>query len=237
MSIRAITFDFWNTLFREANSAARQEIRISAVSKMCGVSEEEAADALKTVWVEFSRRHREEQQTLGPGDAVRMTGEALGREIEPAVAETLEKVFATAVIVYSPVPIEGAIEAVRAGAAVVPIGLISDTGVSPGSSLQYILDRHGFTGHFTAITFSDRVGVSKPHAAMFEATAGALGVKPDELLHIGDLEYTDVAGAHGVGAKAALFTAANPAHANDTRADYVLSNWQEFVEVLPSLLA
>ncbi|HUW62862.1 MAG TPA: HAD family hydrolase [Candidatus Bathyarchaeia archaeon] len=237
MSIRAVTFDFWNTLFREANSAARQEIRISAVSKMCEVSEEEAADALKTVWAEFGRRHREEQRTSGPGDAVRMVGEALGREIEAPVAEALEKVFATAVIVYSPVPIEGAIEAVKAAAAVVPIGLISDTGVSPGSSLEYILDRHGFTEHFTAITFSDRVGVSKPHAAMFEATAGTLGVKPDELLHIGDLEYTDVSGAQGVGAKAALFTAANAAHANDTRADYVFSNWQEFLEILPGLLA
>lgn len=236
MAIRAVTFDFWNTLFREANSAARQEIRIGAVSKMCGVSEEEAAEALKTVWAEFSRRHREERRTLGPGNAVRMTGEVLGREIEPPVAEALERVFAAAVIVYSPVPIEGAIEAVKAAAAVAPIGLISDTGVSPGSSLRYILDRHAFTDHFTAITFSDRVGVSKPQAAMFEVTAGALGVKPDELLHIGDLEYTDVAGAQGVGGKAALFTAANATHANDTRADYVFSNWQEFVDVLPELI-
>jgi putative hydrolase of the HAD superfamily len=237
MAIRAVTFDFWNTLFREANGAARQQIRIGAVSNMCRVSEEEAVDALKTVWAEFGRRHREEQQTLGPGDAVRMVGEALGRKIEAPVAEALERVFATAVLVYSPVPIEGAIEAVKAAAAVVPIGLISDTGVSPGSSLQYILDRHAFTEHFTAITFSDRVGVSKPQAAMFEATAGALGVKPDELLHIGDLEYTDVVGAQGVGSKAALFTAANAAHANDTRADYVFRNWQEFLDVLPSLLA
>ena len=237
MAIKAVTFDFWNTLFREANSAARQEIRISAVSKMCGVSGEEAEGAMKIVWAEFSRAHREEQQTLGPRDAVRMTAEALGREIEPPVAEALAKVFATAVIVYSPVPVDGAIEAVQAAAAVVPVGLISDTGVSPGSSLQYLMDRHAFTGHFTTITFSDRVGVSKPRPVMFEVTAAALGVKPDELLHIGDLEYTDVAGAHGVGAKAGLFTGANPVHANDTRADYVFSKWQEFVEVLPGLLA
>ncbi|MCX5769853.1 MAG: HAD family hydrolase [Candidatus Hydrogenedentes bacterium] len=236
MAIRAVTFDFWNTLFREANSAARHDIRISALSKMCMVSEEEAADALKTVWAEFSRCHREEQRTLGPQDAVLLAAEVLGLQIEPPVAETLEKVFATAVIVYSPVPIEGAIEAVQAAAAAIPIGLISDTGVSPGASLQYIMDRHAFTPHFTAITFSDRVGVSKPQPVMFEITAGALGVKPDELLHIGDLEYTDVSGAHGVGAKAALFTAANPVHAHDTRADYVFSNWQEFVDVLPELI-
>jgi FMN phosphatase YigB (HAD superfamily) len=186
--------------------------------------------------VEFGRCHREEQRTLGPADAVRMTGEALGREIEPPVAETLARVFATAVVVYGPVPIDGALDAVKAAAAAGPIGLISDTGVSPSSSLEYIMGRHGFAEHFGAITFSDRVGVSKPQAAMFEATAGALGVRPDELLHIGDLEYTDVAGAHGVGAKAALFTAANAAHAADTRADYVFGNWHEFLSVLPEVL-
>jgi putative hydrolase of the HAD superfamily len=231
--IRAVTFDFWNTLFREANSADRQEIRIGALSKMCRVTEEEAAEALKTVWTEFSRSHREEQRTLTPADAVRLAAEALSIEVDPPVAETLAKVFATAVLVYSPVPIDGAIEAVRAASAKMPIGLISDTGVSPGSSLQHIMDRHSFTEYFSAITFSDHVGVSKPQRQMFEVTANALGVKPDELLHIGDLEYTDVAGAHGVGSKAALFTGANPAHAENTTADYVFNNWQEFLQILP----
>jgi len=236
MPVRAVTFDFWNTLFRETNSAARQEIRISALAKMTGIAEEKAADALKLVWAEFSRVHRQEQRTLGPKDALRLVGEALEVDIDPPVADALEKVFATAVLVYSPVPIDGAIAAVKAAAAKVPVGLISDTGVSPGSSLRYIMDRHAFTEYFRVLSFSDQVGVAKPQAAMFETTADALGVKPGELLHIGDLEYTDVVGGQGVGGVTGLFTAVNTAHADDTTADYVFNSWQEFLKLLPKLL-
>lgn len=236
MAIRAVTFDFWNTLFREVNGVSRQAVRISALSRMVGVTEEEASAVLTQVWAEFGRCHREEQRTLGPLDAVRLTSAGLGREIAEPVAATLAQVFATAVIVHSPVPIDGALEAVQSAAARLPIGLISDTGVSPGSSLEYLLDRHSFTEYFGALTFSDRVGVSKPQAPMFEVTAAALGVSPGELLHIGDLEYTDVAGVHGVGGKAVLFTGVNAAHANDTQADYVFGCWGEFLRVLPDLI-
>lgn len=236
MPIRAITFDYWNTLFRDANSAARQDIRISAVAKMTGVPEKDVAGALKTVWAEFGRCHEREQRTMTPHDAVRMTGEELNIRIDAPVAETLARVFATAVVVYSPVPIKDALDAVKAAAELMPVGLISDTGVSPGSSLQYIMDRHGFTAHFAALTFSDEVGVAKPQAPMFEITAKKIGVKPDELLHIGDLEYTDIAGAQALGGKAGLFTGVNSAHAENTKADYVFNSWREFIELLPKLV-
>ncbi|MCP4644328.1 MAG: HAD-IA family hydrolase, partial [bacterium] len=94
---------------------------------------------------------------------------------------------------------------------------------------------HGFIDHFGALAFSDEVGVAKPQAKMFETAARGLGVRMDELLHIGDLEITDIVGAQAVGAKAALFTGENDRHLNATKAEYTFETWQAFVEALPSI--
>ena len=46
MPVRAVTFDFWCTLFRDANGEARQQIRIDAFADATGVAKDEAAEAL-----------------------------------------------------------------------------------------------------------------------------------------------------------------------------------------------
>jgi len=236
MPVRAVTFDFWCTLFRDANSEARQQIRIDAFAAATGAAADEANEALKVAWAEFDRVHREEQRTLRPEDAVHIAADVLGVVVAPSVVTELADVFATAILVHSAEPVEGALDAVRAAAARRPVGVVSDTGVSPGRSLRQLLDRHDFTRSLRSLIFSDEVGVSKPQAPMFESSARDLSVEPQELLHIGDLEYSDVAGAKACGAKAALFAGVNAGHANETRADYVFHSWREFLDALPKLL-
>jgi putative hydrolase of the HAD superfamily len=148
----------------------------------------------------------------------------------------MAEVFGTAIFAHPPVPIAGALEAVRAAAERVPIGIISDSGMSPGSSLRHLLDEHGFTPYFQALTFSDEVGVAKPQAPMFERTAAALGVAPQELLHLGDLEPTDIRGVQAVGGVGALFAGANDRFADQTQAEHTFYRWDDFVAALPTLL-
>jgi putative hydrolase of the HAD superfamily len=236
MRIRGITFDFWGTVFRDANGEPRQRLRIEAFCRVTGAQEGEADEALRVVWKEFERVHREEQRTLRPLDAVRMAAGALRVTIEPDVEAQVAEVFATAILTHSAVPVDDALKAVCAAAAVGPVGLISDTGVSPGSSLRQLLDRHDFTPHFNVTTFSDEVGLSKPQAPIFEITAARMGVQPNEMLHLGDLEHTDIAGAKAFGAKAGLFTGINAACANGTKADHIFATWREFINALPGIL-
>ena len=235
MSIRAITFDFWCTLFQDAHSEPRQQLRINAMSAVTGCSMESVDAALKVAWSEFDQSHKQRKVTLCPPDAVRIALRELGVNLEEDQFRDMAVLFATAILDYSPTPIPGALEAVKAAAARGPVGLICDSGVSPGSSLRILMDRHGFTPYFNVLTFSDEMGVAKPQAPMFEKTAEALGVKPTEMLHIGDLEYSDIAGAKGVGAKAALFTAINDRYKANHTADYHFADWMEFVAWLPAL--
>jgi putative hydrolase of the HAD superfamily len=237
MAVRAITFDFWRTLFRDAEVEERRLLRVAACVEALGLPAADIDEAIRVTWQEFDRCHREEQRTLSPLDAVTMTCERLGVSLQDGPAAKLCDVFATAIVQHSPVPIDGALEAVQAAAAHGPVGLISDTGVSPGSSLSQLLARHGFLDYFDALIWSDEVGVSKPQRLMFERAAHALGVKTNELLHIGDLEYTDIIGAHAVGAKAALFAGDNARHKDATSAEYVFESWREFMAALPETLA
>ena len=236
MPIRAITFDFWCTLFRDANGPPRQQIRAEALATAAGVTLERARRALAPVNQRFYAHHVEHQRTLTPMDAVQMVSEELGVTLEPRAAEDLAHAFATAILEHSPIPVTGAFEAVQTAARHLPTGVISDSGLSPGDSLRQLLDRHGFLEHLNPVVFSDEAGVAKPHRAIFEHTARQMGVAPDELLHIGDLEHTDIAGAQAFGAKAILFIGANASFASTTRADYIFEDWSSFTEVLPQLL-
>lgn len=236
MPVRAITFDFWRTLFHEARDPEqRRLIRIRAVCDATGASPEAARAALQKSEREFMQHHIERQQTLGPEDAVRIVMREVNAELSQDVQKRLAEVFGTAILHFPPIPIEGALDAVKAAARRGPVGVISDSGLSPGSSLRTLLERNGFLPYFESVVFSDEVGVSKPHARMFDACAAGLGVEPSELLHIGDLETTDVAGAKAVGARAALFAGDNDRHVENTTADYVFMTWNDFLDVLPQL--
>ncbi|MBN2311892.1 MAG: HAD family hydrolase [Candidatus Hydrogenedentes bacterium] len=237
MPVRAITFDFWNTLFRDCHSAERWQMRAAAFGQAAGVPVDDVAEALKSVAAEFFRSHHEDQRTLGPEDGVRIVCEFLGVRLDPGPARAVADVFATAILELGPEPIEGALDAVRAAAQVVPAGIVSDSGISPGRSLKGLLARHGFLEHLEVLVFSDEVGVAKPQAPMFETAAAGLGVTPDALLHIGDLEWSDIAGARAIGATAALFAGANDRYRDCTEADHTFTSWPEFIEALPGLVA
>jgi putative hydrolase of the HAD superfamily len=62
------------------------------------------------------------------------------------------------------------------------------------------LERIGLAGHFAAIVSARAVGAAKPEPAIFHHACERLDCAPQELLHVGDDPWLDVAGAQGVGA-------------------------------------
>lgn len=238
MPVRAITFDWWGTLFCDAKTRSRGELRLDILVEVTGAERAAADNALSAVWAAFDRSHRLDQRTLTAEDAVRMACEHLNVCIAPPEIERVAEAFACAVLEYEPQPIEGALEAVQAAAACVPIGIISDTGVSPGRVLRQLMDRNGFTEWFRAFTWSDELGgMAKPRAGNYLHAAQQLGVPVESMLHIGDLPHTDIAGAKAVNARAALFTAVNQQPPGLVAPDYTFATWQEFIDTLPRIMS
>lgn len=236
--IKAVSFDFWGTLFRDALSKERQEYRAKAIINTFkrNITLEDALEAMSIITREFARCHIEEQRTLTPEDAVDLVSLHLGVDLNPDEYKYLVEEFATAILVFQPEPIENALDAVKFTSQFVPVGLISDTGISPGKSLFKLLEIHGFTPYISVYRFSDVEGVAKPQTIMFEKTAMELGVRTEELLHLGDLEPTDIIGIKSVGGKAGLFAGINFKYMTSTTADFVFTHWREYIEQLPQIL-
>ena len=67
-----------------------------------------------------------------------------------------------------------------------------------------LLERLDLARHFEVIVVSAEAGTHKPSPAIFAHTAQRLGLPPGALLHVGDSEQEDVAGARACGWSALL---------------------------------
>lgn len=82
------------------------------------------------------------------------------------------------------------------------IGLICNTGLTPGFGLRRFLEREGVAKHFDFMLFSDEIGIRKPNPKIFQIAAQKWRFKPCEIVHVGDNLKTDVWGAKNAGFKA-----------------------------------
>ncbi len=115
------------------------------------------------------------------------------------------------------------------------MGLISDTGITPGRVLRAVMARDGLLPLFQHCTFSDEVGRAKPHPLPFQHTLEALGVEASFATHIGDLPETDIAGAKGVGMRAVLFTGVTGLREGADQADGLLASYDDLEVALRAL--
>jgi putative hydrolase of the HAD superfamily len=117
--------------------------------------------------------------------------------------DTLDEAYCRPILSAMPVPNSGALEALHAlQARGLRLALICNTGRTPGKMLRLVLDRVGLADYLGVLSFSDEVGVRKPHPEIFLKTLAALGVRPQQAAHVGDDLTTDIAGARGVGMRA-----------------------------------
>jgi putative hydrolase of the HAD superfamily len=199
--IRAVTFDFWNTIAR-VPTGAMTEARTRAVGIACeegGVAVETAAlvAALEQVGARWERSWAEGVH-LHPREGAEMLVRELGAEgaAEELVAEAFLGAGREAELELAPAV--GSVLAELAGQGI-RLGIVCDVGFTGGEALRGLLRREGLLQHFSGWAFSDEVGHYKPDPRIFEAALSALGAAPTEALHVGDLRRTDVAGAAALG--------------------------------------
>ena len=206
MRIRAITFDFWNTLywdqghgFAQVNRARLAALRRVLESTGVAAAEGDLERAYRTgfeAYVEAWRGGRH----YGAREQVLHVLAAFQAETDAEAVETLVAEVEQAGLRADLALLPGAAEMLPSlAAAGVGLGVISDTGLTPGRILTTFMQRDGVLDHFGALTFSDQTGYTKPHPQMFLQTLARLGVPPREAAHVGDMPRTDVAGAQALG--------------------------------------
>jgi putative hydrolase of the HAD superfamily len=200
--VEAVTFDFWNTLcvpdhdrFRDQRmSAMRQVLHEDGVD----VTDDALREAFVGLLELFNERWAANVQFVA-ADAAEIVADRLDPAMPTHVRVRLADIFASAPGIPDLASHAGEVVATLAGAGV-RLGIICDVGMTPSPVLRSYLDHHGILQHFDHCSFSDEVGVYKPHRAIFDhALAGLGGVDPTRAAHIGDLRRTDVAGALDLG--------------------------------------
>lgn len=208
---RVVTFDFWNTIIRADDGGARDRRLTAWLGLLAGEGLEVGRDAVGEAMAHAGRRfdeHWRANRFYGAREAVADAVDHLGIEASPAFVERLVASITDPAPDQDPQPTPGVGEALEAlRSAGVRLGIICDVGLAPSPTLRRYLDRHGLLGHFDHWSFSDEVGVFKPHPEIFRhALDGLGGTDPAEAAHVGDLRRTDVAGARAAGMVAVRYS-------------------------------
>jgi putative hydrolase of the HAD superfamily len=230
--LRAVTLDFWGTLVNDRHSAAPLRVAILA-ERLPGVAREAVQAAYDASWRRF-RAGMAQGWGLPPAALLCDTLDALAVSLLPQVYAQVLRRWETTHVASPPPMVPGAIETLRAlRRSGLAIGLISDTGTTPGVVMRQFMVQLGLRPLFDWLTFSNETGVSKARPQAFLLTLRALGVAPQEALHVGDTPTADVAGAHSVGMAAALTIEVHDKRRGGERPELVL----ERLAALPRALA
>lgn len=207
--LRAITLDYWDTLYSGAALAERGAIRQKALLQMvgdvgCTVADDDFLKIYRASGEEAERWWRDEHRGYTARDRIAWILDRLSvtRPVDcEHVAKAIEAVD-EALLVLPPALFDGAAECVRALASRFKLAIISDTGFASGRAQDRLLAQDGLLDHFAVTVYSADVGHAKPRPEPFVAALTALGIAPEEALHVGDNERTDVRGALHAGMRA-----------------------------------
>jgi HAD superfamily hydrolase (TIGR01509 family) len=219
--VTAITFDFGNTLVPVDREGLRRVVRRTAEQVSANLGPFDVETFLETWTEERERQFREEVPRFREVDLAerfvrvlaRLRGmappppdatwdqTAAARHSEPAEIDDAVETYSRSFVEGLPAP--PAVEPMLARLATAhALAILSNW------PLAATIDRYaaaaGWDRHLVAIVVSQRIGTIKPHPAIFEATAAALGgPAADAILHVGDDWAADVVGARQAGWRAA----------------------------------
>lgn len=207
--ISAITLDYWDTLVRDGdeNHVRRKARRKDLIRDLVhsidhSISELDIVRAIESASIRAHGAWLEQHAPMPALERLRVTCAQLGLQAAEltlrTVAHKIERAYADC-----PAPFfEGATETVRQLRDVWPLGIISDTGQTPGIFLATQLYDAGILACFRSALFSDECSVTKPNPRIFEAACASLSRHPEQVLHVGDNPITDIKGALQIGMQA-----------------------------------
>lgn len=250
----AVTFDLWQTLLLEDRELGlkRAQLRIDG-----------AYEALRDAGWEFSTEHLWEayrscalacNATRAQGDDISFAeqidifieriGPGLYGELSRETVQRIGVAYDRAFWGYPPsLHPQAAATLGRLKEMGYSLGLISNTGMTPGATFREYMEQLGILGYFDALVFSDEVRLAKPSQKIFRLTLEALEASTGRAVHVGDDRTNDVAGAKLAGLKAIWISSAGGPEVDTvgaqsgSTADVTVSDLGEVVNAVKSLVS
>ena len=215
--ITAVTFDLWQTLIVDSRGlgSARTQLRLDGTRQaLARFGEEYGLDAIRDAYdccYKQCRQIRLDHLDVSFSQQVGMfldnISAGLTQRLDRDTLDEVARVYADSFLVHPPAVHEDALAVLGDLKAMgLALGLISNTGMTPGATFRSFMQSQGMLEYFDVLTFSDEVKLAKPSQEIFLLTLGAMGVSPPETAHVGDDPVNDVAGAKGCGLKTVWVT-------------------------------
>jgi putative hydrolase of the HAD superfamily len=238
--LKAVTFDFWNTLFVDARGPEREARRAEILRAELALlgpapTRTQLNEALQSGFDFFDRVWIDERRTPLCAETVDHILGTLRAHLTREARERLVHAFEIVLLEVPPEPIPGVAYALPLLADRYRLAVICDTGYSPGSVLRQLLERHDMLAWFEYLFFSNEHGMCKPDPRVFVHTLDELGVRAPESAHVGDIQRTDIAGAQAAGMAAVHFIGANNHDAERSTGDLLVRHFEELPAALGGL--
>ncbi len=236
MTDHAILFDFWQTLFldvgeRDAMTARKSLLRsFLADNGYDGASDLDAAFDAVRPW--FMNVYLNERRTPLVEERLGKVLAHLGIALPDHLLREVSERFGEMGMMHDPQLAPHAHEVLHELSRRFHLGIVSDTGYTPGRVLRRHMAKHGVLDRFSAFSFSDETGHAKPHPRQFLNVLNQVGVPPERAIHCGDLPTHDIRGAKALGITAVLYTGCHSEPAGDHEPDFVISDWRELPAVV-----
>ena len=235
--LRAITFDYWDTLYTGAVLAERMTLRQTALRHLLSelghdIPEDKLHELYHESGKEADRWWRDEHRGYTAAERIRWILQRLAIERPDHCEHVARCVQAVddALLAYPPPLLPGAEEALTAVGARFRLGIISDTGFASGRAQDALLEHDGIRPLFEVTIYSVDIGHAKPRREPFRAALDSLKLAPGDVLHVGDNERTDVRGALDAGMRALRVDFVRPG--GPSSAEKVVRSFEEIIEYL-----
>ena len=216
MTLKAVAFDLWETLITDTPevSRAQERLRLTRMEEILetrghGAVAHRIEHAYRALWHRCQQLYWSADRDVPCRRQIEHFLEELELDLhsfeEDALAE-LEHAYAHAAVEILPHAVEGAHELLaQIKARGLGVGLISNTGRTPGYALRRILEEMKLAPSIDVMVFSNEHGECKPQTSIFEELRRGLGVGYDEMAFVGDNLYVDVHGAQRCGMRGVHF--------------------------------
>jgi len=235
-----ISFDFWNTLYGNGDEPERHYRRVNyfykIVSTYIKTDINTIEKALRASTKYFVYEWQNNYRTPTASERILYMADILSVKLKNTDLEKTTDFFGKLIFTVPPVTNPINLDIVRQLATNYPLGLISDTGYISGKYIRQFLTDQNMLTSFTSLLFSDEHPHCKPHSSLFKLTCDKLKIDCSRLIHIGDLEKTDVKGANDVGGIGIKYTGWHNNPAEKSLAKYIINDYQTLSRTITDIV-
>ncbi len=211
-----VTFDLWNTLLSNTPQD-NQKYSLKRVDKISRILQQNRREVKSDHLLDAYHKGFEECKKtwrrnldLSTEEQLKIMFDFLKDEKLKGISQNLMshlvEAFVSPILKDPPDLIDGAEETLaRVKEKGYKVGLICNTGTTPGKTIRVLLERFGMLEYFDVTIFSNELKIRKPDPRIFLHTLAQLKSQPQSSVHVGDLIDTDVWGAKNVGMVAVHF--------------------------------